>query len=154
MRVIVSSALLLLSIIFLTVILGYRGEGMCGCPMCRGGCARRIGGKCPFYAGYEGYEGSAGPTGQLYPKLDHRSSEGFQGPKAQLYPNADLRSAEGFGTSPGTMTQLATSHVPSESDVPILKQWLADRKEGVYMMTEQDLEHGAPMTPLRIGAYN
>ncbi len=135
MRVIVSTALLLLAIIFLTVILGYRGEGMCGCPMCRGGCARRIGGKCPFYAGYASYEGFAGLKGQLYPKLDHRSSEGF-------------------GTSPGTMTQLATSHVPSESDAAIIKQWLADRKEGVYMMTEQDLEHGAPMTPLRIGAYN
>jgi hypothetical protein len=116
MRAIVSIALLLLAVIFLTVILGYRHEGMCGCPMCRGGCARRIGGKCPFYAGYTSYEA--------------------------------------FGTSPGTMTQLATSHVPSESDVPILKQWLADRKEGVYMMTEEDLKHGAPMTPLRIGAYN
>ena len=99
---------------------------MCGCPMCRGGCARRIGGKCPFYAGYEGYEGSA---------------EGFAGPMDQLYPKLDHRSSEGFGTSPGTMTQLATSHVPSESDVPILKQWLADRKEGVYMMTEQDLDN-------------
>ena len=132
MRAIISIALLLLAVIFLTVILGYRHEGMCGCPMCRGGCARRIGGKCPFYAGYEG----------------------FAGPMGQLYTNADLQSAEGFGTSPGTMTQLATFHVPSESDVPILKQWLADRKEGVYMMTEEDLKHGAPMTPLRIGAYN
>lgn len=126
MRAIVSSALLLLSVIFLTVILSYRCEGMCGCSFCGGGCARRIGGQCPFYPGYEGF---AGPTGQLYPN-------------------------EGFGTSPGTMTQLATSHVPTEADVPILKQWLADRKEGVYMMTEEDLTHGAPMTPLRIGAYN
>ncbi len=133
MRVIVSTALLLLAIIFLTVILGYRREGMCGCPMCRGGCARRIGGKCPFYAGYAS-EGFAGPMGQLYPKLDHQSSEGF-------------------GTSPGTMTQLATSHVPSESDAAIIKQWLADRKEGVYMMTEEDLARGAPMAPLHIGAY-
>jgi hypothetical protein len=139
MRAIVSSALLLLSIIFLTVVLSYRCEGMCGCN------------KRPFYVGYEGF---AGPMGQLYPKLDYRSSEGFQGPKAQLYPNADLRSAEGFGTSPGTMTQLATSHVPTEADVPILKQWLADRKQGVYMMTQEDLDHGAPMTPLRIGAFN
>jgi hypothetical protein len=122
MRAIVSSALLLLAVIFLTVILGYRGEGMCGC----GGKQR------PFYVGYEGF---AGPMGQLYPKLDYRSSEGF-------------------GTSPGTMTQLATSHVPSESDAAIIKQWLADRKEGVYMMTEEDLKHGAPMTPLRIGAFN
>lgn len=113
MRTIVSIALLLLSVIFLTVILKYRGEGMRGCPYCRGGCARRIGGQCPFRAGYEA-----------------------------------------FGTSPGTMTQLATSHVPSDSDVQILKQWLADRKQGVYMMTEQDLEHGAPMDPLKIGAYN
>ncbi len=103
MRAIVSTALLLLAVIFLTVILGYRGEGMCGC----GGKQR------PFYVGYEA-----------------------------------------FGTSPGTMTQLATSHVPSESDAAIIKQWLADRKEGVYMMTEEDLQHGAPMTPLRIGAFN
>ncbi len=124
MRTIISSALLLLSVIFLTVILSYRCEGMCGCSFCGGGCARRIGGRCPFHVGYEAFA------------------------------NADLRSAEAFGTSPGTMTQLATSHVPSESDIPILKQWLADRKQGVYMMTEQDLEHGAPMTPLRIGAYN
>jgi hypothetical protein len=120
MRAIVSTALLLLAVIFLTVILSYRCEGMCGCN------------KRPFYVGYEGF---ADPMGQLYPKLDHRSSEGF-------------------GTSPGTMTQLATSHVPSESDVQIIKQWLADRKEGVYMMTQEDLDHGAPMVPLRIGAYN
>ncbi len=132
MRIIVTTALLLLAVIFLTVILSYRGEGMCGCSMCRGGCARRIGGKCPFYAGYGG----------------------FAGPMGRLYPNADLRSAEGFGTSPGTLTQLATSHVRSESDAPIIKQWLADRKEGVYMMTQQDLDHGAPMAPLRIGAFN
>lgn len=132
MRVIVSTALLLLAVIFLTVVLSNRGEGLCGCPYCRGGCARRIGGQCPFQVGYEGF---AGPMGQLYPKLDHRSSEGF-------------------GTSPGTMTQLATSHVPTESDIPLLKQWLADRERGVYMMTQEDLDHGAPMIPLRIGAFN
>lgn len=101
MRVIISTALLLLAIIFLTVILNYRREGMCGCN------------KRPFYVGYEA-----------------------------------------FGTSPGTMTQLATSHVPSESDTQILKQWLADRERGVYMMTQEDLDHGAPMAPLRIGAFN
>lgn len=113
MRIIVSTALLLLAVIFLTVIISNRSEGLCGCPFCRGGCARQIGGQCPFQVGYEA-----------------------------------------FGTSPGTMTQLATSHVPTQSDVAIIKQWLADRDRGVYMMTQEDLDHGAPMIPLRIGAFN
>lgn len=47
---------------------------------------------------------------------------------------------EGFGTSPGTMVQLATSHVPTEDDAYYYKYVYPKlvRKE-IYNMTEYDL---------------
>lgn len=47
---------------------------------------------------------------------------------------------EGFGTSPGTMVQLSTSHVPTEDDVYYYKHVYPKlvRKE-IYEMTESDL---------------
>ena len=47
---------------------------------------------------------------------------------------------EGFGTSPGTMIQLKTSHVPTEDDVYYYKYVYPKlvRKE-IYNMTESDL---------------
>ena len=48
---------------------------------------------------------------------------------------------EGFGTSPGTMVQLATSHVPTEDDMYYYKYVYPKlvRKE-IYNMTEADLD--------------
>ena len=48
---------------------------------------------------------------------------------------------EGFGTSPGTMVQLATSHVPTDDDVYYYKYVYPKlvRKE-IYNMTEADLD--------------
>ena len=47
---------------------------------------------------------------------------------------------EAFGTSPGTMVQLATSHVPTEDDAYYYKYVYPKlvRKE-IYNMTEYDL---------------
>jgi hypothetical protein len=47
---------------------------------------------------------------------------------------------EGFGTSPGTMVQLSTSHVPTEEDAYYYKYVYPKlvRKE-IYNMTESDL---------------
>ena len=47
---------------------------------------------------------------------------------------------EGFGTSPGTMVQLQTSHVPTEEDAYYYKYVYPRlvRKE-IYNMTESDL---------------
>ena len=47
---------------------------------------------------------------------------------------------EGFGTSPGTMVQLQTSHVPTEEDAYYYKYVYPKlvRKE-IYNMTESDL---------------
>lgn len=47
---------------------------------------------------------------------------------------------EGFGTSPGTMVQLQTSHVPTEDDAYYYKYVYPKlvRKE-IYNMTESDL---------------
>ena len=47
---------------------------------------------------------------------------------------------EGFGTSPGTMVQLRTSHVPTEEDAYYYKYIYPKlvRKE-IYNMTESDL---------------
>ena len=47
---------------------------------------------------------------------------------------------EGFGTSPGTMVQLQTSHVPTEEDAYYYKYIYPKlvRKE-IYNMTESDL---------------
>ena len=64
---------------------------------------------------------------------------------------------EAFGVSPGTLTQLATSHVSTVNDIPMLRQWVADRKQGIYQMTESDLVGKAPMEysilGSRIGAF-
>lgn len=48
---------------------------------------------------------------------------------------------EGFGTSPGTMVQLATSHVPTQDDIYYYKYVYPKlvRKE-IYNMTEADLD--------------
>jgi hypothetical protein len=47
---------------------------------------------------------------------------------------------EGFGTSPGTMVQLSTSHVPTEDDAYYYKYVYPKlvRKE-IYNLTESDL---------------
>lgn len=47
---------------------------------------------------------------------------------------------EGFGTSPGTIVQLQTSHVPTEEDTYYYKYVYPKlvRKE-IYNMTESDL---------------
>jgi len=52
----------------------------------------------------------------------------------------DVTKKEGFGTSPGTMVQLATSHVPTEDDAYYYKYVYPKlvRKE-IYNMTEYDL---------------
>lgn len=80
---------------------------------------------------------------------------------------------EEFGTSPGTMTQLATSHVGGTykvplsvagaatvltvEDIPMLQQWVRDRDQGIKQMTELDLRAGFPMEyqilGSRIGAF-
>lgn len=64
---------------------------------------------------------------------------------------------EAFGVSPGTLTQLAANHVPTVEDIPMLRQWVADRKQGIHQMTESDLINQAPMEYSilgnRIGAF-
>jgi hypothetical protein len=68
-----------------------------------------------------------------------------------------VQKREAFGTSPGTMTQLATSHVLTVEDIPMLQQWVRDRDEGIKQMTESDLRAGFPMEyqilGSRIGAF-
>ena len=68
-----------------------------------------------------------------------------------------VQKREAFGTSPGTMTQLATSHVLTVQDIPMLQQWVRDRDEGIKQMTESDLRAGFPMEyqilGSRIGAF-
>jgi hypothetical protein len=53
---------------------------------------------------------------------------------------ANRKLKEGFGTSPGTMVQLRTSHVPTEEDAYYYKYVYPRlvRKE-IYNMTESDL---------------
>jgi hypothetical protein len=47
---------------------------------------------------------------------------------------------EGFGTSPGTMVQLSTSHVPTEEDSYYWKNvYPKIVKKEIYNMTESDL---------------
>ncbi len=64
---------------------------------------------------------------------------------------------ESFGVSPGTMTQLAANHVPTVEDIPMLKQWVKERQEGIWQMTESDLVGKAPIEysilGSRIGAF-
>ena len=64
---------------------------------------------------------------------------------------------EAFGVSPGTLTQLAANHVTTVEDIPMLKQWLAQRQQGIWQMTESDLVGKAPMEysilGSRIGAF-
>jgi hypothetical protein len=71
---------------------------------------------------------------------------------------AIFRRREGFGTSPGTLVQLATSHVPTTSDIPLLKEWMKERDAGIKQMTESDLIAGLPIEydvlGTRIGAFN
>ena len=68
-----------------------------------------------------------------------------------------VQKREAFGTSPGTMTQLATSHVATVEDIPMLRQWVQDRAAGIRQMTESDLLVGFPMEyqilGSRIGAF-
>ena len=69
-----------------------------------------------------------------------------------------VQKREAFGTSPGTMTQLATSHVYNVEDIPMLQQWVRDRAAGIQQMTESDLRVGFPMEyrilGSRIGAFD
>jgi hypothetical protein len=44
-----------------------------------------------------------------------------------------------FGTSPGTLVQLASSHVPTESDLTEAKIEQAQVRKDIYDMTESDL---------------
>jgi hypothetical protein len=71
---------------------------------------------------------------------------------------AIFRRREGFGTSPGTLVQLATSHVPTTADIPLLKEWMKERDAGIKQMTESDLIAGLPIEydvlGTRIGAFN
>ena len=64
---------------------------------------------------------------------------------------------EAFGVSPGTLTQLAANHVPTAEDIPMLKQWMKERQQGIWQMTESDLVGKAPMEysilGSRIGAF-
>lgn len=47
---------------------------------------------------------------------------------------------EGFGTSPGTMVQLLTSHVPTEEDAYYWKYVYPKQvQREIYAMTESDL---------------
>ena len=59
---------------------------------------------------------------------------------AMLFYALRYLSKEGFGTSPGTMVQLRTSHVPTEEDAYYYKYVYPKlvRKE-IYNMTESDL---------------
>ncbi len=64
---------------------------------------------------------------------------------------------EQFGVSPGTLQQLAANHVPTAEDIPMLQQWMKERREGIWQMTESDLVGKAPMDYSvlgnRIGAF-
>jgi hypothetical protein len=44
-----------------------------------------------------------------------------------------------FGTSPGTLVQLATSHVPTEEDISQAKLDREQVRKDIYDMTESDL---------------
>jgi hypothetical protein len=44
-----------------------------------------------------------------------------------------------FGTSPGTLVQLASSHVPTESDLTEAKIEQVQVRKDIYDMTESDL---------------
>jgi hypothetical protein len=48
-------------------------------------------------------------------------------------------SKEGFGMSPGVMDQLASSHVPTESDLTEEKIEREQVRKDLYDMTESDL---------------
>jgi len=62
---------------------------------------------------------------------------------------------ESFGsTSPGTLTQLASSRAITVNDVKAYRDWLMQRDRDIVHMTEDDLVKGAPLWPtMRIGAY-
>lgn len=56
-----------------------------------------------------------------------------------LYLLANAYRQEGFGTSPGTMTQLSTSHVPTEEDYMFYKyQYPKLLRREITAMTEGD----------------
>lgn len=71
--------------------------------------------------------------------------------------NSIMSRREAFGVSQGTLTQLATSHVPTAEDIPMLQQWMKERQQGIWQMTESDLVSKAPMEYSilgnRIGAF-
>lgn len=57
-------------------------------------------------------------------------------------------------TSPGTLTQLASTSVPTEASVQAYRDWLVQRGRDIKAMTESDLPLGGPLWPImRIGAY-
>jgi hypothetical protein len=62
---------------------------------------------------------------------------------------------EAFGsTSPGTLTQLASSRAITVYDVNAYRDWLMQRDRDIIHMTEDDIKKGAPLWPtMRIGAY-
>ncbi len=66
---------------------------------------------------------------------------------------------EGFGTSPGTLQQLAANHVPTEQDIPTLRNWWAQTNAGIKQMTEFDQESNTPVANYawpgytRVGAF-
>jgi hypothetical protein len=66
---------------------------------------------------------------------------------------------EGFGTSPGTLQQLAANHVPTERDIPTLRNWWAQTNAGIKQMTEFDQESNVPVANYawpgfaRVGAF-
>jgi hypothetical protein len=68
-----------------------------------------------------------------------------------------MRFIEQFGTSPGTLQQLASTHVPTKSDLPSLRAWLDARDRGIRQMTGQPelIPCGAiaPAYSMRLGAY-
>lgn len=69
-----------------------------------------------------------------------------------------IKRSEGFwGTSPGTLVQLQTSHVPTLEDIPMLKAWIKQRNQGIKEMTEADIEDGMPLEyrvlGTRVGAF-
>lgn len=51
-----------------------------------------------------------------------------------------INRVENFGTSPGTMVQLQTSHVPTEEDIYYMKYvYPRQVRREIYNMTESDL---------------
>jgi hypothetical protein len=69
-----------------------------------------------------------------------------------------IKRLEGFwGTSPGTLVQLQASHIPTIEDIPMLKEWIKQRNQGIKEMTEADIEDGMPIEyrvlGTRIGAF-